>query len=46
MQQIKMELAAWQNSHEKPQLPGRYKFEEDTKIFNLMVYLAEKLAEL
>lgn len=38
-------IGSWQNSHNQPQLPGRYKFEEDTKIFNLMVYLAQKLAD-
>jgi lysophospholipase L1-like esterase len=37
-------IGSWQNSHEKALLPGRYKFEEDQKIFNLMVYLADKLA--
>lgn len=38
-------IGAWQNSHNLAVLPGRYKFEEDTKIFNLMVYLREKLAD-
>lgn len=37
-------IGAWQNSHNVAVLPGRYKFEEDTKVFNLMVYVAEKLA--
>lgn len=36
-------IGAWQNSHSLAVLPGRYKFEEDTKIFNLMVYVSEKL---
>jgi lysophospholipase L1-like esterase len=36
-------IGSWQNDHGKALLAGRYKFEEDTKIFNLMVYLAEKL---
>lgn len=37
-------IGSWQNSHNTAVLPGRYKFEEDTKVFNLMVYIAEKLA--
>jgi lysophospholipase L1-like esterase len=38
-------IGSWQNSHNSAILPGRYKFEEDEKIFNLMVYLAEHLAD-
>ncbi|RDY29948.1 hypothetical protein [Lachnotalea glycerini] len=38
-------IGSWQNSHDLAVLPGRYKYEEDTKIFNLMVYLAEHLAD-
>jgi lysophospholipase L1-like esterase len=38
-------IGSWQNSHSSPVLPGRYKFEEDTKVFNLMVYLKEKLTD-
>lgn len=37
-------IGSWQNSHDVALLPGRYKFEEDKKVFNLMVYLAEKLS--
>ncbi|MBA4688573.1 MAG: hypothetical protein H2184_15585 [Candidatus Galacturonibacter soehngenii] len=37
-------IGSWQNSHSLAVLPGRYKFEEDTKVFNLMVYMANKLA--
>lgn len=38
-------IGAWQNSHDLAELPGKYKFEEDKKIFNLMVYLADKLVD-
>lgn len=38
-------IGSWHNSHSLAVLPGRYKFEEDTKVFNLMVYLSEKLAD-
>lgn len=37
-------IGSWENTHNQPVLPGRYKFEEDKKVFNLMVYLSEKLA--
>jgi len=36
-------IGSWQNTHGKEVLPGRYKFEEDQKVFDLMVYLSEKL---
>ncbi|MFA9466868.1 MAG: SGNH/GDSL hydrolase family protein [Velocimicrobium sp.] len=38
-------IGSWKNSHDVTLLPGRYKFEEDTKIFNLMVYLADNLVD-
>lgn len=38
-------IGSWQNGHAKALLPGRYKFEEDKKIFNLMVYLSSNLAD-
>ncbi len=38
-------IGSWQNQQGYPLLPGRYKVEEDKKIFNLMVYLSENLAD-
>ncbi|WP_099467090.1 SGNH/GDSL hydrolase family protein [Konateibacter massiliensis] len=37
-------IGSWQSSHSTALLPGRYKYEEDKKVYNLMVYLADKLA--
>lgn len=38
-------IGSWQNNQGYPLLPGRYKVEEDKKMYNLMVYLADKLKD-